>query len=657
MPEQLPTIEVIQGPSAAAGPGLKSGRRSRRLLVFLAMFVLCAAAGLFYTYSRPAVYRATAALLTVAMPAVDQPGAAADIQHVSIQRQLLLGQPLLQEVLERLEAGDDAGPVNSVARLQGMLSVDPLADTNIVKLSAEGPVPELLPRVVNTWVNVYLEMRARKIKEATGATTEALQEQYQALAAKLEAKRAELDRFRRENNILSMGRDENQVIARLKGLTTALNTASEEEVRARAELDAIRKAIAKGKPVVPKEEQSSLAALEASAQALREKLIALRRRYTDEFISVDPNLKIVPKQLKEVQKEIAAKVEYGRKIVLAEAEQKLATARQSVKELQTQLKDHKSKATRFTARFAEHEALQEDLASLEELYRTTEERLVAIEVENRQKFPQVNVLEYAQLPVTPVRPQYLRDAAIALAASLLTALFAVWLVEFLLRREERPEGRTLAGVRIYTQQQPAISHPSAPPVAIAEKARPALQQLADTELDAGEIRQVFKQADRTGKRLIALLMSGLSPEEATRVDADCFDFATGRLRVPGGQARTIALAPTVLELFCETASSGQEPAPDPLTPDDLAAILTLAAVDAGLPDPERVNAAALQHSYLAYLVRQGVRLSEIPGIAGDIPATRLASYAQLSPPGPGKALDEIELAYPLTEPDPRQAAT
>ncbi|MCF6353603.1 MAG: hypothetical protein L3J26_00630 [Candidatus Polarisedimenticolaceae bacterium] len=644
MPDQIPTIEVIQGPSAASAPqGDPHGRSSRRLWVFLIVFLLCAAAGLFYTYSRPAVYRTTAALLTVAMPAVDQQGAVADIQHVAIQRQLLLGQPLLQEVLERLKQGDHFRHIDSVAQLQGMLFVDSLSDTNIVNVSAEGPIPEALPAVVNSWVNVYLEVRARKIKEATGTTTQALKEQHQALAAKVDARRAELDSFRQEHDILSMGRDENQVLARLKGLTQALNTASEEEVKAKAALETIHKAIAKGKPVVPKDEQRSLTALETRAQLLREKLTALQRRYTDTFIAIDPNLKTIPKQLQDIQQEIKMKVEYGRNTVLADVEQKWAIARQSVAELQAQLRGHKSKATLFTARFAEHEALQEDLARLEELHRTTGERLVEIEVQNRQKFPQVNVLEYAQLPVHPVRPQYMRDAAIALGFSLLVALFAVWLVEFLLRKERKQQPQTLADLHLYTEpQRPAIT-PSAPAIAIPGQAHAALPQPAGIELDGEEIQQLFESSDLIGQQLIALLLSGLTLEEAARVERHCFDFKGGRLRVAGDQERILTLAPSVLDLFVENKEL--EIVTIPMA--ELAAKITLLAVDAGLCDPERINAESIRQSYLTYLVRQGVKLSEVDQVVGGVSATQLAACAQLSPEGPGKPLEEIDLVYPL----------
>ncbi len=646
-----PHVDVIQGPSVAADLQQDRPRhRSQRLLTFFIVFTLCATIGLGYTFARQSIYRATASLLTVAMPAVDQPGAEADLQHIAIQRQLLLGRPLLENMLTRIETENYTHNIEGIPQLLEMLFVVPVTETNIVELRAEGPEPKILPFLVNAWIDSYLEMRAREIRESTGTTTDALREQYQAISARLQVKRRELDRFRQENNILTMGRDENQALTRLQGLTTALNTASEEEVRAKARLDAMRKASAEGKPVVPREERTSLTALESRAQQLREQLTELDRRYTRDFLALQPNLKVIPKQLAELEEEIKRKVNYGQRIVLAEAEQEWAAARQSVSELQAQLAAHKKQASDFTARFAEHEALQQDLARLEELYRTTEERLVQIEVQDRQRFPQVKVLERAHPPIKPVWPNYWRDAAIAVIASLLLALFAVWIIEYLTRRGEKSEIYPMAGVRVFTggQRQPAITPPVST-VSIMEQKRPALQHPACIELDVRVVRQIFEQADVAGRQLIALLLTGLTLEEVSIVDITCFDFANGKLRVSGAQGRTLSPAPAVLELFADAANLPVPGRPEntPLSPDDLQAKITLAVVDAGLDEPNQVNADSLRLTYLAYLVRQGAKLTEVETIVGGMPATLLASYARLSPAGPGRPLQEIDLIYPL----------
>jgi succinoglycan biosynthesis transport protein ExoP len=651
MADSIPQIEVLQGPHPDPVPRERAGaNRQRRLVTFLLGFVLCSTLGLYYVLQRPAVYRASASLLTVAQPDVDQPGIESDVQHVAVQRQLLLGQPLLEEVLRRLEQAanpaDAAGGLG-IDQLMPMLEVVPVPETNLVELRAEGPDPALLPRLVNTWIDVYVEMRDRAIRQATGATTEALRQQYEALGEKIAQKREQLERFRSDNEILSMGRDENQVLARLKGLSDSLNTASEEEVKAKARLDAIKAAIDRGEAVVPEQDERSLAQMEQRAQELREQLADLDERYTREFLALKPELRVIPEQLAELEAKIDRKLVYGRSFVLTQAEQDYAAAHQTAQELAQQLEAHKQRAAEFTARFAEHEALQEDLVSIEELYRTTEGRLVQIDVANRDKYPQVEVVERAYRPSKPVRPLYLRDAAMAVGGSILVGLFLVWLVEFLSPREGTEGTRTLFGLRVL----PTGMTPSIAGKALLDKLNaPTAALLEDTsprELSESEVAAMLEVTDTASRQLIAVLLSGVSPAEAVLLESNDFDPMKDRLRIRGDSPRELQLPATVVAIL-----EGPEPFPawreaEIPAASDLDARLQLAAVDAGLKRVEQIDTHALRHTYVAYLVRQGVKLSALEPVVGKMSPEVLAAYGPLSPTRPGCALDDISLVYPV----------
>ena len=49
----------------------------------------------------------------------------------------------------------------------------------------------------------------------------------------------------------------------------------------------------------------------------------------------------------------------------------------------------------------------------------------------------------------------------------------------------------------------------------------------------------------------------------------------------------------------------------PASSEDLDAVQLCAAVDSSLPNPGEVTAKAIRHSYIDYLVRQGLRLSDL----------------------------------------------
>jgi succinoglycan biosynthesis transport protein ExoP len=131
----------------------------RRAIVFSCAFVPAVVASLTYVYTRPAEYRAVArlqispaAVVTQPAEAKDTPAVTTDAKSFLTEVQVLTSRPLLRDVLERLKsdgAGLDLGP-DPVASAQRMLHAEPVEGTQVVQLSAEGPQPDFVTRLVNT---------------------------------------------------------------------------------------------------------------------------------------------------------------------------------------------------------------------------------------------------------------------------------------------------------------------------------------------------------------------------------------------------------------------------------------------------------------------------------------------------------------------------
>ncbi|MDC8445487.1 MAG: integrase [Nitrosomonas sp.] len=623
--------------------------KSRRLVIFIVAFLVCVVPAMIYVFSRPAVYLSYATLLTVAKTAIDQSSNDADIQHVAIQRQILLGAELLAETSRRLKSGNYAGvsiDLNPDAVRQ-MLDVRAVAETNLVEMAAEGPDPELLPVLINTWIDVYLDARAKEVSRLLGDTTQILQSELDSLLEKISIMRAELEQFRRHNDIASIEREENEALARLKGLNESLNVASEEEVKAKARLDAINKAIARGQAVVPQEDTRTLSLLESRAQELREELGDLNRRYTQEFLNLSPTLKVIPEQLALLEAEIKRMRQQGQAVVLSDAEQEYAAARQAAREIRAQLDAHKAKASEFSSRFVEHEALRSDLEGLESLYREGQERLAQIEARYSGKYPQVDVIERAFLPGAPIGPNYWLDAVIAVAGSTLFSLFCVWLSEFLTRKAPLESAVNLAGIPLYEPDLlPGARGNVLRPVTVLPHQHPVLDSPQSRELPVEQVSALFNSAGNREKLLIALLLSGPSLEEIAAISRLDIDTGNGKLIIHGISPRTLPLSPIAQSLFANPACHLITPSGEPLTSADLNALLACAVSDAGFSGAEEITADTLRQTYIIYLVKQGIRLAELESIMGYLPPTELSAYAAYSPPGRKRPLEEINLLYP-----------
>jgi len=646
VPERLPQVEIVtqgQLPGQARAPS----RRVHRVRVFIVVFLAGLVFGQAFNLLRAPVYRSSATVLTVAQPAVDETTLVGqlDVQHVAVQQQLLLGRPLLEKTLSRLEASGEAErfDLHEVPDFQHMLSVGQVPSTHLVKLSAEGAEPELLPTLVNGWIESYAEYREQAINKEVGDTLSALRGQFEELGARLEKKRLEIDDFRIRHEILSQGRSENQAHAKLKSLTEALNRAREREVESRAQLASIEEAVEKNESVVPKSEQQSLINRQVELQTLKDELNGFEERYTGAYKSVNKRYKELPRLIKDLESAIRNTIGKGQQMMVTQARHELRRSMAEIKELEQQLEEHKRKATEFTSRFAQQQAMASDLEGLEELHRELEQRMAQIETKSLEKYPQVRVVEWGYQPDSPLSPDYLFDGLLVLVGSLILGIFAVWLVDYLYRVPGEFQTVTvpLSGVRVYTEPEKVLPSASVQPLQMSGQRAPELDAPMPRELTEPEVEALWRATDRHGRRVLALLLSGLSEQEAAAACDQDFDPAAGVLRVNGLGERLVPIAPPFHPLF------GAGNGPTEGDRDALDLEIRLLAHDAGLPLPDAVNAAALRHTYILYLVRQGARLRELERIIGPLPAQTLMSYAPYSPKGAGKPLVDLELTHPI----------
>jgi len=639
-----------------AGLGARpAGRRRRKLRVFALVFGVCATVGLVYTFARPPVY-STAATLLVEPPAGAAEEASRNLQHLATERERLTSREVLSRTLERVEAtpSPPGSYPGSVAELGERLSAEYAGETNLMELRAEGAEPGPLPELVNAWLNAYLQARAEANRSRSAVTDSTLRERITELERRVADKRAELQRFRIEHDIVSMERGENQALARLNALNEALNQAREEQVAAEAELEAVRDALARGEPVIAPSEERTIANLEDRAAQLRQELGDYAQRFTPEYMAIDPKIVAMRERLEELEASIAARREEGRQAVVTQARQAVASARQRVATLSAELETFKAQAAEFSARFAEHEALQEELAQLETRLREAKQRLVESEVAQQDLFPAVSVIERAHVPESPVRPDYTRDAGIALGGSLLLGLLAVLVYELFTRpaREAR-YGEGLPSIYSYSTQI-FPPHEDAPERLPAQTRALEHQQNLPRELAEPEVRALLQASDPAGRALMGLLLSGVGLGEAARLRWTDVDFDEHVVRIGGAHARSIPLAPRVRgDLWALRAGAQGPDAPvwggdggELLSEEDLGAMVACAAHDAGLAQAGEVGPEVLRHTYLAFLVRQGLRLGELDRVVGTLPRRVSAAYGTLSPPTPGVPLSAVRVEYP-----------
>ncbi|MEM1145470.1 MAG: hypothetical protein AAGI88_23090 [Pseudomonadota bacterium] len=445
------TEATAAGFSASTAPSLEEQARNRaRRRVFALTAAISLAVGVVYTLLQPVVYQSKAVVLMTAPAAIDAEIADADVQEVAIQRRVLTGNEITGALTEQLQ--QNYGSNLDAIGVRALLDVESVPDTNLLELQATGSEAELLPPLVETWIDVYTNARAEDIEQRRSQTMTEVQSELDGLAEKLVEARTALDVFRAENEIISMERQENAVLSELEGLNKALNNAIEAEVKAKAYLDTLRESLAAGEQFVPQSERKDVAGMAERLAQLRSRLVELRSRYTDDYIQKDPRLREIPLQVEELAAELQLAYSEGTSAELANAERDFRSASESVRELRARLEEHKDDVASFNSMYATHEALVEDLARLEALNRDSQARLVQIEVSQIDRYPQLSVVDWPATSATRIGPHYslLLGATLGIATAL--SLFAVWLYGYLNPRPQQPAFVALSGVPVYPNE-------------------------------------------------------------------------------------------------------------------------------------------------------------------------------------------------------------
>ena len=324
----------------------------------------------------------------------------------------------------------------------------------------------------------------------------------------------------------------------------------------------------------------------------------------------------------------------------------------------------------FSARFSEFNSLKEELAPLESLLRDATQRKARMEAGEAARRPSVSVLEPAFAPREAWQPLYARDAAIVLTAAFLLALLTMGLVEMFNRVDAPPtmvvaQGRSSysrytgdpsleLGFDAQADNAPRLARPM--PMAVGHA---VLESQAPRELLQEEVAGVLHNASPNVALFVHMLLRGISPQEAIGLRGQHVDTEAKVLRVGAANTqeglREIALDSGLHRMI--VAGFKVTPAVDgqtllsngnggPLGLPNLTAELLYAAHDAGVDQPSEVTPDALRHTAAAFLARQGVRLTDMAKVMGELTTEQAALYSAMAPAGKRLGLDEVQRLMP-----------
>ncbi|MFY0535788.1 hypothetical protein [Nannocystis pusilla] len=312
-----------------------------------------------------------------------------------------------------------AAEVDPIERLRGMVFVEEVRGSRVLKISADYPDPQIAADIANALAEAYLaHVDASRVRTGDAAKAGVEAERAKALAALQLAEKA-LSDFKQDHGISSISlADRQNVITEAIIKTTAnLKDAEAESFAASAvheEAERLHKAgsIA-GASLLPPLERRVFEDMRAEELEAEREVEQLAIKYGDKM----PELQQARKRLRVIQGRIANE----EKELLAGLKARANAARTTESRLRGSLDDEKGKALGLTLLERQYRELERESKAAAESYELVSKRDTEIEMLGRVQSEDIEILDRATKGRKPVFPPKALLVAVALVSGLTPA--------------------------------------------------------------------------------------------------------------------------------------------------------------------------------------------------------------------------------------------
>lgn len=422
-------------------------KRRWKLVALVALAGLAAGAAHFFvtppSYRAEAVLqiqRATAnSLLSSQFPWLDQ---YFNMEFYPTQYRLLESRGLAEQVVRDLglvetaaAAGDgasgdeDRAAVGAMAnRLRSGLSVEPIRETQLVRISYRAEEAEDAALIANGFARAFIDFSIRTRSETMTETSDVLAEQIQRFKDEVVDLEERLNRFSDQDQVLSFTPEGNVNLQRIEQLNGELMTAMRDRIERHARYQELTS--------LPAESVAERGAGTVVGQ-LRNELAGLEREYQarlEIYKEGAPEMQTRGAEIERVRRQLASAVADEARRVRQAAYAEYQAALREEQALADEIRRIKASMAAENPQAVEFSSLQVELKTrremLDELLRRQSETVFATRLQT-ERSSNVRIIDEALVPASPTYPSLRADLSGGLAAGLLLGVGLGLLLQFL----------------------------------------------------------------------------------------------------------------------------------------------------------------------------------------------------------------------------------
>jgi len=373
------------------------------------------------SYRLPRTYRASALVLVedempriVGMQGIMSPEPQQG-RYYQTQCMLLTSRNVLTAAAERLQLvtwREFSGARDMATALADRVVAAPVYNTQLIRLSAEGPDRQKVDDMANVIVECFREESIKRRRESSKLATGWIGEQIPRLRAEVAAAEERLRAFQEEHRILSLDRDRSVVSQRLVQLNKDVTSA--EKARIELESELAQASLTGGDPG-PERRRALLPAgggveflptiaASPAVSRLDSELLAMNNERFDLLRVLKPE----HRDVKSLDAKIASfAAERRRRLTEAFSalERRVGAARLKERALREALADQEEKALALNEKLIRLNVLQRDVERAQQLYEPLLDRWGKLDLASGLNTVPVQIIEHATEPHSPVKPR------------------------------------------------------------------------------------------------------------------------------------------------------------------------------------------------------------------------------------------------------------
>jgi capsular exopolysaccharide synthesis family protein len=324
------------------------------------------------------------------------------------------------------EAGDLDVESPVMRAFAGRLSVEPVRNARLVRVSFESRSPELAARVPNTLAEAFITSQLDTKVEATRYATQFLARQMEEARSKLESAEDSLSRFMKANDMLMVWSEKFQ--DRQDLITQQLTSLSEALLRARAERinkeAQVEQAMREGLEAIPAVVQNPLIQkLKTDVTTMEGEYRKLAQTFKPEY----PRMQRLAEAIAETKRQLRAEI----KNVIESIDTDYRAAVQNERGVERALLEQRALAQKVSDQMAQHNLLRRDVDTSRELYTALMTRLKETQISAALLTSNVSIVDRAQVPMAPAKPRKALNLLVATAIGLVGGIGLAFLFDYL----------------------------------------------------------------------------------------------------------------------------------------------------------------------------------------------------------------------------------